>query len=184
MQRAYRRMTHNGPSTLPCRTPIVKTVSNAARACVACLQYHFNFAASDTAAHRRSLGMAPNAFSKSNKKNAKRQLRRLAWWFELVNLSNTFSRMAIASRVLLPGSEPNWHRPATFATTGTTGRTGAFAQALPKWLSNAMVLQLFGLQCLCLVWVGMQSQHSLSSCGTPCGRNLCPCCCNGLCTCR
>ena len=73
--------------------------------------------------------------SPSQTKLARRQLRRLAWWFELMNLSNTFSRMAITSRVLLPESEPNWHGPATFATAGTSGRTDASAQALPSPVS-------------------------------------------------
>ena len=38
--------------------------------------------------------------------------------------------MAAASRVLLPEREPNWYGPATFATSGTSGRPDAFAGCL------------------------------------------------------
>ena len=73
--------------------------------------------------------------------------------------------MPIASRVLLPGSEPNWHGPAT-NTAGTSGRTDAFAQALPMWLSNAMVLQFFAFP-MSFPGLGKKAiSASLSSCGT------------------
>ena len=89
-----------------------------------------------------------------------------AWWFELVNLWNTFLQDGYCSRVRLLGSEPNWHGPATFATAGTSGRADAFAQALPMWLSNAMVLQFFASPMSFPGMGGKAISASLSSCGT------------------
>ena len=84
MLRAYRRMKHNGPSTLPCRTPIVTWTLVTGLPRLFRMMYHvpawpassttdspFNFAASETAADRRSLGMVSHAFSRSNKKPCK-----------------------------------------------------------------------------------------------------------------
>ena len=58
------------------------------------------------------------------------------------------------------------HGRATSATTGTSGRTDAFAQALPMCLSNAMVLR-FVASPMSLPGLGKKAiSASLSSCGT------------------
>ena len=121
-------MEHNGPSTLPCRTPIVTwtlvtSLPRLFRICSTCLRGlpPIPLTALSTLRHLRPLPTDdPSEWCQKlspsrDKKPARRQLRRLAWWFELVNLSNTFPGWLLhlacffqgASQIGMVGMQPS-----------------------------------------------------------------------------